>query len=295
MHQQHDSPLVDAAALPSDPTVSRIVLGIRLRKLREEAGINRGEAGYVIRASEAKMSRLEVGRGQGRVRMRDVDDLLTLYRVTDAERRELLALAEGANSPLWWEPHRDLVPTWFAGYLALERSATAIRTYQVQFVPGLLQTADYAAAVARIAHTDPEAIERSVALRISRQEMIQQRDHPQLRVMIDEAALRRRIGGPSVMRAQLRHLIDIAERPNLTLRVLPLRSCGQAASGAFALLHFAHPELPDVVYLEQLTSSLYLQRVQDVNYYARVFDRLATDSQTPADTPALLTQILAET
>lgn len=293
MRQQHDSPLLDPAAPPSDPTVSRIVLGTRLRKLRQEAGINRGEAGYVIRASEAKMSRLEAGRG--RVRIRDVDDLFTLYRVTDSERRELLALAETANSPLWWEPHRDLVPTWFTGYLALERSATAIRTYQVQFVPGLLQTADYAAAVARIAHTDPEAIKRRVALRINRQQMIQRHDQPRLRVVIDEAALRRRIGGPSVMQAQLRHLIDIAERPNLTLQVLPLRSCGQAASGAFTLLHFEHPELPDLVYLEQLTSSLYLHRAQDVDYYARVFDRLATDSQTPTDTPALLTQILAET
>lgn len=279
------------------PTVLRIALGGQLRRLREERGITREAAGEAIRASHAKISRLELGRVG--FKERDIADLLTLYGVADADEREaFLALARQANSPGWWHRYADLLPGWFETYLGLEQSATVIRCYESQFVPGLLQTADYARAVIKLAHghESAEEIDRRVDLRMRRQEILDRpTEPPTLWVVIDEASLRRPIGGPEVLRGQLEHLIAAAGRPNVTMQLLPYRVGGHAAAGGpFTILRFPQEDLPDIVYLEQLTSALYLDKRPDVDRYLVVMDQISVQAEPPENTPRLLAELLAE-
>src|SRR3954454_16111558 len=201
------------AGLMSGPTVRRIGLGSQLRRLREQAGIDRETAGEAIRASMAKISRMELGRVSFKIR--DVADLLTLYGAPDpAVRDEFLDLARQANKPGWWHRYADLLPSWFETYLGLEQAASVIRTFELQFVPGLLQTPDYARAVTRLAHTRPEEIERRVELRMHRQQLLDQDGAPMLWAVIDESALCRSVShDKDVLRAQLDHLLEMNERP----------------------------------------------------------------------------------
>ena len=190
------------------PTVLRMLLGSQLRKLREAKGITREEAGYLIRASESKISRMELGRVS--FKQRDVIDLLEMYGVDDDDARAaLVRLARDANSPGWWHQYSDVLPDWFSVYVGLEEPASLLRVYEVQFVPGLLQTADYTRAIVERGQPAATAdeIERRVALRAGRQEMLAKPGAPRLWAVVDEAALRRPIGGPAVMRAQLERLI----------------------------------------------------------------------------------------
>src|SRR5690606_38353095 len=232
------------------PTVRRILLGAQLRRLRERNGITREAAGWEIRASESKISRMELGRVG--FKERDVSDLLTLYGVTDTEERTaLLALARQANAPGWWHRYGDVLPHWFQSYLDLEAAATMIRTYEVQFVPGLLQTAGYARAVIRIGHSGARAeeIERRVEVRMARQRVLHRENPPQLWAVIDEAVLRRPMGGHKVMREQVLHLLEATKMPNVRIQVVPFHAGGHAAAGgAFTLLRFPEQDLPDVVY-----------------------------------------------
>jgi transcriptional regulator with XRE-family HTH domain len=242
------------------PTVLRILLGAQLRRLREGQRITLEEAGKRIRASHSKISRLETGRVG--FKDRDITDLLTLYGVVDEEERDILrALARRANAPGWWHDYSDVLPHWFEAYVGLEEVATQIRAYEVQFVPGLLQTEDYARAVTLLGHdgAPPREIERRVRLRMARQSVLDRDDPPNLWAVIDEAVLRRPAGSPAVMHGQLRHLAELAERPNVTIQIIPFQAGGHsAAGGPFSILRFAEPDLPDIVYLEQLTSALYL-------------------------------------
>ncbi|UGY91538.1 helix-turn-helix domain-containing protein [Streptomyces gobiensis] len=278
------------------PTVLRIVLGTHLRRLRESCGITREAAGEAIRGSHAKISRLELGRVG--YKERDVADLLTLYGVREAaQREEFLSLARHANTPGWWHKYGDVLPSWFETLLGLEEAASIIRTYEVQFVPGLLQTADYARAVTMLGHASaPEIeIERRVSLRMRRQQLLAQPAAPKLWAVIDEAALRRPLGGVAVMRAQIQHLLDIAEQPNITLQVAPFRIGGLAAAGGpVTILRFLEPDLPDIVYLEQLTSALYLDKRTEVEAYKLVMDRLCASAETHQSTTAFLTDLLKE-
>jgi Domain of unknown function (DUF5753) len=182
---------------------------------------------------------------------RDVVDLLEIYGVTDeTERATLVALAREANSPGWWHKYGDVLPDWFQVYVGLEEAAALIRLYEVQFVPGLLQTADYARAVVRLGQPGASAaeIERRVSLRMSRQELLSKPDAPRLWAVVDEAALRRPIGGKEVMRAQLERLIEVTKEPNITLQVVPFSSgCHTAEGGAFTILRFPEVDLPDVL------------------------------------------------
>lgn len=229
---------------------------------------------------------------------RDVVDLLELYGVTDeAERATLVALARDANSPGWWHKYGDVLPDWFQVYVGLEEAAVLIRLYEVQFVPGLLQTADYARAVVRLGQpgASAEEIERRVSLRMSRQELLSKPDAPRLWAVVDEAALRRPIGGKEVMRAQLERLIEVTKEPNITLQVVPFSSGGHAAEGgAFTILRFPEVDLPDVVYVEQLTSSLYLDKRDDVERYTEVMERLSVESESPEHTTEILSGMLEE-
>ncbi|HXZ78198.1 MAG TPA: helix-turn-helix transcriptional regulator, partial [Streptosporangiaceae bacterium] len=266
----------------SGPTVLRILLGSQLRMLREVKGITREEAGYAIRASGSKISRMELGRVS--FKERDVTDLLQLYGVDEDETATLVALAVQANSPGWWHKYGDVLPDWFQVYVGLEEAASLIRLYEVQFVPGLLQTADYARAVVRLGQPGaaPEEIERRISLRMGRQELLTKPGGPRLWAIVDEAALRRPIGGKEVMRAQLEQLILATEEPQVTLQVMPFRSGGHAAeAGAFTIMRFPEPDLPDVVYLEQLTSALYLDKRDDVEKYTEVMERLSVESESP--------------
>ncbi len=278
------------------PTVLRMLVGSQLRKLREVAGVGRDRAGYEIRASESKISRMELGRVG--FKERDVADLLTLYGVTDPdERATLLSLARQSNSPGWWHRYGDVLPGWFQAYLGLEAATTLIRTYEVQFVPGLLQTPDYARAVILLGHgaARTDEIERRIAVRMGRQQVLTRADAPQLWAVIDEAVLRRPIGGRAVMRAQIASLIETAKLPNVTLQVIPFEAGGHhAAGGAFTLLRFADDELPDVAYLEQLTGALYLDKRDDVDCYAEVMERLSAEAEPPERTVEILEQALRE-
>jgi transcriptional regulator with XRE-family HTH domain len=276
------------------PTVLRILLGAQLRRLRESKRLSLEEAGNVIRASHSKISRLETGRVG--FKDRDIVDLLTFYGVTDEQEREALrALASRANSPGWWHDYADVLPHWFEAYVGLEEAATQIRAYEVQFVPGLLQTGDYSRAVTTLGYSNPKEITRRVNLRMARQAILSKPDPPNLWVVLDEALLRRPIGGSAVMRGQLKHLIEISQQPNVTIQVIPFNFGGHAAAGGpFSVLRFAEYDLPDVVYLEQLTSALYLDKQEVVDSYLAVMERLCIDALTPASSIKTLKSVLRE-
>ncbi|WP_433233532.1 helix-turn-helix domain-containing protein [Micromonospora sp. CA-248260] len=278
------------------PTVLRMLLGAQLRRLREASGVTREGAGWEIRSSESKISRMELGRVG--FKERDVADLLTLYGVTAAADRDaLLKLARDANSPGWWHRYGDVLPTWFQSYLGLEAAAALIRSYEVQFVPGLLQTPEYARAVVLLGHRGAavEEVDRRVELRVQRQQVLHRPDPPQLWAVIDEAALRRPIGGPQVMRGQLTALIEATRSPHVRLQVIPFDAGGHAAAGgAFTILRFGDDDLPDIVYIEQLTSALYLDKREDLDYYAAAMERLCVEATPPERTPEVLARLRDE-
>ncbi|MER7542826.1 helix-turn-helix domain-containing protein [Actinomadura sp.] len=278
------------------PTVLRILLGAQLRRLREERGISTEQAGYEIRGSHSKISRMELGRVG--FKERDVADLLTLYGVTDpAERAPLLRLAKEANNPGWWHQYGDILPSWFEVYLGLEEAASLLRSYELQFVPGLMQTEDYARAVVRLGYSDAseEEVERRVQIRTMRQARFTSPDAPTLWAVLDEAVVRRPLGGRAVMRAQIEHLIEMSELSHVTLQIVPFGAGGHAAAGGpFTILRFAEPGLSDVVYLEQLTSALYLDKPTDVDTYMRAMNNLCITAARPDDTARFLNGILKE-
>jgi transcriptional regulator with XRE-family HTH domain len=278
------------------PTVRRMQLGARLRSLRLAKGLTRDQAGYAIRGSESKISRMELGRVA--FKERDVADLLRLYGLEDAdEQRRLLELAHEANSPGWWHAYGDVLSSWFQNYLDLEQAAELIRTYEVQFVPGLLQTDAYARAVIMLAHgtAGADQIDRRAKLRMARKQLLDRPDPPRLWAVIDEAVLRRQIGGPAVLREQITYLLEMTAVPHVRLQVIPFASGGHAAAGgAFSILRFPHEEVPDVVYIEHLTSGLYLDKREDVDQYAAAVGRLFIEAEPPNRTPDVLRRALRD-
>ncbi|WP_067497222.1 helix-turn-helix transcriptional regulator [Actinoplanes sp. TFC3] len=285
---------VSAPEQNGGPTVRRLQLGARLRSLRLAAGISRDQAGYEIRGSESKISRMELGRVA--FKERDVTDLLRLYGITDpGEHERLLALAREANSPGWWHSYGDVLTTWFQNYLDLEQAAELIRTYEIQFVPGLLQTDAYARAVILLGHgtASAEEIDRRADLRMARKQLLTREHAPRLWAVIDEAVLHRPIGGEQVLREQIEYLLEVSTHRNVRLQVIPFESGGHAAAGgAFSILRFAHQHLPDVVYIEHLTSGLYLDKREDVDHYAAAMGRLVIEAEQPDRTQELLRKAL---
>jgi transcriptional regulator with XRE-family HTH domain len=284
------------APVGEGPTVLRILLGAQLRRLREARRVSMEEAGHVIRASHSKISRLETG--QVGFKDRDIADLLTFYGVTDEQERETVrALVRRANAPGWWHDYSDILPGWFEMYVGLEEAATQIRAYEVQFVPGLLQTRGYARAVTLLGHGAAPAseIERRVKLRMARQVLLTRPDPPNVWAVLDESVLRRPVGGPDVMQAQLKHLLEMAKQPNVTIQIIPFQAGGHAAAGGpFSILRFAEPDLPNVVYLEQLTSALYLDKPEIVDSYLVVMERVCMEAATPADSADAIRAMLRE-
>jgi hypothetical protein len=289
-------PRNDNPADAPGPTVARMILGQHLRRLREAAGVTPDQAGYEIRASRSKISRME--NGHVGFKERDIRDLLMLYGATDEHTRaSLVSLTRQANTPGWWSKYGDVLADWFEGYLGLEAAASIIRTFELQFVHGLLQTEDYARAVTLLGHaaaTD-EDIERRVRLRLGRQQLLTGPKPPQLWSVLDEGALRRPVGGRAVMRAQMSHLVEISALPNVTVQVVPFSRGGHAAAGgSFTTLRFDDPDVPDVVYIEQLTSALYLDNRDDVDHYLEVVNRLSAEALTPTQTRTFLAELARE-
>ncbi|GIF20224.1 transcriptional regulator [Paractinoplanes tereljensis] len=274
----------------------RMQLGARLRALRHAAGLSREEAGHPIRASESKISRMELGRVG--FKERDITDLLTLYGVTDPqEHQRVLQFAREASAPSWWHSYGDVLDPWFQTYLDFEQAATLIRTYEVQFIPGLLQTEAYARAVISLGYDKnvPDEIDRRLRLRMERQQLLRRSDAPKMWVVLDEAVLHRPIGGTAVLREQVESLLDLAESPGVQIQVMPFASGGHAASGgAFSVLRFPYQELADVVYIEYLTGSLYLDKPDEVDRYAAALSRLFIEAAPLSETSAILNRVRKE-
>jgi transcriptional regulator with XRE-family HTH domain len=273
------------------PIVLRLLLGAQLRRLRESRGITRQAAGYEIRASESKISRMELGRV--RLKERDVSDLLTLYGITnEAERAPMLSQARDANTPGWWQKFADVLPSWFETYVGLETGASLIRTCQLQFVPELLQTEDYARAVIGMDRTtepaDAEEVERRVSLRMTRQQVLARPEPPRLWAVLGEAALRRPTGRTDVTQHQVQRLIEAAKLQNMRIQILTLGSGGHAAGGgAFTILRFPDPDVPDVAYVEQPTA-IYLDKRDDVDQYSIAMERSTVQAQPLSSTLEIL-------
>jgi hypothetical protein len=278
------------------PTALRIMLGGQLRRMREAAKISRADAGWQIRASESKVSRMELGRVG--FKERDVSDLLELYGLTDEiERVRLMELARAANNPGWWSRYGDVMPNWFANYVGLEVAAKLIRTYEVLFVPGLLQTEAYARAVVQLgkSYLPPAEIEQRVALRVTRQQILTRANPARLWVVIDESVLRRPIGGRDAMCEQIEQLLKVSQQPNVTLQVMPFSSVGYpGAGGAFTIMRFPEGDLPDVVYIEHAASALFLDKLEDLDEYAAIMEALTIAAAPVSDTPRILQDALTE-
>lgn len=266
-------------------TARRLILGSQLRRLRESSNVSREAAGEVIRGSGSKISRMELGRVG--FKERDVTDLLTFYGIhTTEEHASFLDMVRKSNEPGWWHRYNDLMPNWFQDFVGLEESTSRIHTYEIQFIPGLLQTERYARAVAAGGRPEsaPEALDRRVHLRLQRQQLLTQSNGPHLWAVIDESVLHRPIGGHAVLREQIEHLLEATESSTISLQVLPFELGRSTAEGAFTILRFAEPELPDIVYLEHMCGALYLDKPDEVEMYSKASHRLAVDAQTPQET-----------
>lgn len=273
------------------PTVLRILLGTQLRRLRESRGITAQEAARVIRGSESKISRMELGRNA--IREIDVLDLLTYYGVGAIEREQLLSLAEQASRPGWWHRYNDILPDWFQSYVGMEEAATSIRTYEPMFIPGLLQTQQYTAAVLAVCDIPISEAERHVILRKERQRRFTE-GRLKLWAIVEETALRRPMGSKEILRDQLRYLLSLSSKRNLTLQIIPAGTGGHAVPSGFTILRFAEADLPDVAYLEHLTSALYFDKKSDVDRYLLNMERLSIMSAKPGQTPGILAGIISE-
>ena len=273
------------------PTVLRILLGTQLRRLRESRGISAQAAAKAIRGSDSKISRIELGRNA--IREIDVLDLLTFYGVGPEEREQLLNLAEQANRPGWWHRFNDILPDWFQSYVGMEEAATSIRAYEPQVIPGLLQTPQYTAAVLAVCDIPLGEAERHVILRKERKRRFAE-GRLKLWAIVEETALRRPVGSQEILRDQLRYLLGLTGRRNLTLQIIRDGMGGHAVPSGFSILRFGDADLPDVAYLEHLTSALYFDKKSDVDRYLLAMERLSVISAKPDETPGILTAIIGQ-
>ncbi|MET8113709.1 helix-turn-helix domain-containing protein [Streptomyces prasinus] len=273
------------------PTVGQVVLGRRLRELRETAGLTREEAARVLRVAPATVRRMETA--EVALKIPYIQILLTAYGVSQGEAATFIGLAEDANRPGWWQRFHDVLPEWFSLYVSLEGAARVIRSYEPHFVPGLLQTEDYARAVLEagtIGNQGPEPVERHVSLRLERQRLLERRDPPHLWVIVEETVLRRPVARDGrVMREQFDKLLEWSERDRVTLQVAEFADGPHPGTYApFSLFRFAEPELPDMVFTEYLTGALYLDSRREVSAHLEVLDHMTTRAASPEDTQKLL-------
>lgn len=261
----------------SAPTVLRIILGKRLRELREARRVGLPDAARALDVNQLTVRRLESG--QVGFKLPYVKTLLDLYEVSPAEADEFVVLTEQANRPGWWHSFRAALPDWFRVYVSLETSACVLRVYEPHYVTGLLQTRDYARAVIRAGFPEasPDALEHRVDLRLRRQSLLDSPDAPTLWVVLEEAALRRTVGTPQVMRSQIDRLIEVLDHPGITLRIVPLAAGAHSGtSGHFTYFRFQERELQDIVYTEVgLTSALYYDQRRDVVPHLETHTRMS--------------------
>ncbi|MFF5473883.1 helix-turn-helix domain-containing protein [Streptomyces achromogenes] len=273
------------------PTVGQVVLGKRLQELREAAGLSREEAARALRVTSATVRRMETA--EVALKIPYVQVLLTTYGVPDEEAGAFVRLAEEANQPGWWQRFHDVLPDWFSLYVSLEGAARIIRSYEPHFVPGLLQTEDYARAVMEagtVGHTSPETVDRHVSLRMERQRLLDREDPPHLWVIMDETVLRRPVStSPKVLRDQLDRLLEYAERDRVTLQIAEFAAGPHPGTYApFTLFRFAEPELPDMVFTEYLTGALYLDARREVAAHLEVLDHMTARAASAQRTLKLL-------
>lgn len=275
------------------PTVRRRRLGSELRRLREAHSFKLDEAADKLGLAPSTLSRIETGKAPTRTVY--LTAMFDMYGVVDpGQRQVLLDMAREGHRKGWWAVYDDVLPTGFDVYVGLEAEAAGLRVFEDQVVHGLLQTEDYARTVmTAVRRRQPlRAIDRAVELRMQRQKVLTREDPLQLWCILDEPVISRMIGGREVMRAQLAHLLEVSQWPNVTLQVLPLASgVHPALNGPFCILEFPERSDPDVVYSEGVAGHAYLERESDVRICAEVFDLLRAAAASPADTVELISRI----
>jgi len=274
------------------PTLLKMLVGVQLAGFREDAGLAQDQAARSLGFSPAKLSRIESGKGRKPPSESDVRALLELYGTGDHESSVLLKLLQRAGDPGWWQRYdKRLMPEWFDRLVGLQEAAAAIRTFEIQYVPGLLQTPDYTRSVVErgLPAAASSEVARRVELRMRRAQLLLREDAPQLWAVIDESVLLRVLGSREIMRAQLTHLIEMAQRPNVTVQVIPLDVTNASAPAIpITYLRFGGLDLPDVVYLEHIKSANFLDDRDETEEYRLALDRLADDALEPRDSLALL-------
>ncbi|WP_369192926.1 helix-turn-helix domain-containing protein [Streptomyces djakartensis] len=280
------------------PTLLKMLVGVQLAGFREDAGLAQDQAARAVGFSAAKLSHIESGKGRRPPTENDVRALLRLYGTEDYEASVLLKLLQRAGEPGWWQRYdKRLMPEWFDRLVGLQEAAATIRTFEIQYVPGLLQTPAYTKAVVErgLPNAPASEVERRVELRRHRARLLLRPEAPQLWAIIDESVLLRVLGSTEVMREQLGHLIEMAERSNVTLQVVPL-SVTNASAPAIPVtyLRFGGLDLPDVVYLEHIKSANFLEDRDETEEYRIALDRLADEALKPRDTLDLLHQTMKQ-
>ena len=277
--------------MAGSPTARRRRLAIELKKLREDHGLTCNQVGESLDWSGSKVNRMETG--QGRVQPSDVDALCRFYNTSDELRELLKGLAKHSKMRGWWHAYGSAVPTWFSVYVGLEQAACSLRTYEAEFVPGLLQTADYARELHRAtAQPSPDDVEQMIAVRMERQALLTGPHAPDLWAILHESVLRHAIGNRDVMQAQFERLLKMAQLKNITVQVLPFNSGSYPATGAYTMLGFPEQEDPDIVYRDGLTDAVYLEQPSDIAQYAKAFDNLRALSLSPQQSSALITEAM---
>ncbi|MDH2394015.1 helix-turn-helix transcriptional regulator [Streptomyces sp. HNM0663] len=280
------------------PTLMKRILGAQLAGMRDDADLSQDQAARHLGCSPAKICRIEQGKSRLPAKQSDVAALLDLYGVGDYEISIMLQLLGRSHESGWWQRYDSrLKPEWVDRLIGLQEAATAIRTYEVHFVPGLLQTAAYTRTVIErgLPQVPRSEVERRVELRMARQEMLQRPDAPELWAVIDETVLYPRVGGPDVMRGQLRHLLEAADMPKVTLQVVPLSVTDASSPGIpITYLRFPGQDVADVVYLEQVSNALFIEDAADTEQYRATLDRLASEALDQRQTRAMIDRMLHE-
>lgn len=274
------------------PTIRRRRLGAELRRHREAAGVTIDVVAERLGFSPSKVSRIETGHNSATPR--DVAELLSFYRVETREAEELVQIAREARQKGWWHPYSAVL---VGAYVGLEAAARGIRAYEQQVIPGLLQSEEYALAMIRAARSSdtPREIDRRVHVRLARQSLLIQDDAIDLHVVLDEAVLSRPVGGDDVMRDQLSRLVEAQQLPNVKLQLLPFTAGAHAAmDGSFAILDFPDQGDADVVYAENATGGLFLEKEEELRKYHSIFDDLSSTALGPEETTRMIERLIEE-
>ncbi|MFG2016334.1 helix-turn-helix domain-containing protein [Actinomadura geliboluensis] len=278
------------------PTVRKRRLAAELRRLRKERGLTREQVAERIGCAPVTITRIETG--QSGARLGEVSLMLEVYGVTGDEREALLQVAKDARKRGWWHQYSSTMPTWFQVYVGLEGEAASVQDYQSEVVPGVLQTEEYARAtyLAEAVVPSEEEVNRQISLRMERQKrLLEAEDAPDMWFVVNEAAIRRQVGGPVIMRGQLELLLELSRRPNVTLQILPFTAGAHPAmQGGFTILGFPEPADPATVYVEYRRGSLYLEKPDEVDNYVLIFNHLRAQASGREQSRSLIATSVQE-